>query len=74
MVYVKKNSFMKVNVNNKAVETMASTLSQLVTELNLPENGVAIGVNNRMVPRGTWGDYPLSEGLNIVVIKAACGG
>lgn len=65
---------MKVNVNNKAVETSASTLSQLVEELHLPENGVAIGVNNRMVPRGTWSDYQLSEGMSLVIIKAACGG
>lgn len=65
---------MKVNVNNKAVETSSTTLSQLIEELKLPENGVAVGVNNRMVPRGTWQDYQLAEGLNIVVIKAACGG
>lgn len=66
--------FMIVNVNNKAVETSASTLSQLVEELHLPENGVAVGVDNRMVPRATWHEYQLSEGMNLVIIKAACGG
>lgn len=65
---------MIVNVNNKAVETSASTLSQLVEELHLPENGVAVGVDNRMVPRATWHEYQLSEGMNLVIIKAACGG
>lgn len=61
---------MIVNVNNKAVETSASTLSQLVEELHLPENGVAVGVDNRMVPRATWHEYQLSEGMNLVIIKA----
>lgn len=65
---------MKVNVNNKAVETAATTLSELVEELQLPLNGVAVGVDNRMVPRATWADFALCEGQNIVVIKAACGG
>ena len=65
---------MIVNVNNKAVETSASTLSQLVEELHSPENGEAVGVDNRMVPRATWHEYQLSEGMNLVTIKAACGG
>ena len=45
---------MIVNVNNKAVETSASTLSQLVEELHLPENGVAVGVDTVWchAPRG----------------------
>jgi sulfur carrier protein len=65
---------MKVNVNNQSTETSASTLAQLLEGLQLPANGIAVGVNNRMVPRTEWDSYALSEGLNIVVIKAACGG
>ena len=65
---------MKVNVNRKAVETSAATLSQLIEELALPQNGVAVGVDNRMVPRTAWTDYALTEGLQIVIVKAACGG
>ncbi len=65
---------MKVNVNNQAVETTATTLHTLVEELSLPANGVAIGVNNKLVPRNTWPGHALEEGMNIVIIKAACGG
>ncbi len=65
---------MKVNVNNQSTETSASTLAELIEGLQLPANGIAVGVNNRMVPRTEWDSYALSEGLNIVVIKAACGG
>lgn len=65
---------MKVSVNNKDVETGATTLSQLTEELSLPAQGIAIAVNNRMVPRTEWTDYTLTEGISIIIIKAACGG
>lgn len=65
---------MKVSVNNKDVETGATTLSQLTEELSLPAQGIAIAVNNRMVPRTEWTDYTLTEGVSIIIIKAACGG
>lgn len=65
---------MKVSVNNKDVETGANTLSQLTEELSLPAQGIAIAVNNRMVPRTEWTDYTLTEGVSIIIIKAACGG
>lgn len=38
---------MKVQVNNKEVETTASTITGLATQLQLPENGIAIAVNNQ---------------------------
>lgn len=65
---------MKVSVNNKEVETGATTLSQLTEELSLPTQGIAIAVNNRMIPRAEWADYALNECVSIVIIKAACGG
>ena len=61
---------MKVQVNNKEVETAASTLAQLATQLQLPENGVAIAVNNRMIPRPQWDGFGLQENDNLIVIKA----
>ena len=65
---------MKVSINNKEVETDTTTLSHLTEELCLPVQGIAIAVNNRMVPRTEWADYALTEGISIIIIKAACGG
>lgn len=66
---------MKVQVNNKEVEMIpASTLTQLVTQLELPVQGIAIAVNNKMIPRTEWEKFPLQENDNLVIIKAACGG
>ncbi|WP_321332067.1 sulfur carrier protein ThiS [uncultured Bacteroides sp.] len=66
---------MKVQVNNKEVETDFSiTLAQLTAQLALSPIGIAIAVNNRMIPRTAWGTQTLQENDAIVVIKAACGG
>lgn len=65
---------MKITINNKEVDTVCCTLLQLSQELGLPEHGVAIAVNNRMIPRIEWEITPLEEGVAIVVIQAACGG
>lgn len=65
---------MKLSVNNKEMETQAATLEQLCEELKLPPKGIAVAVNNHMIPRTEWNSYTLKEGAQIVIIKAACGG
>ena len=66
---------MKVQVNNKEVETAdASTTTQLTVQMGLPAQGIAIAVNNKMIPRTEWESFTLSENDNLVIIKAACGG
>lgn len=65
---------MKVLVNNKETELNGSTVADLVRELALPEKGVAITLQNRIVPRTQWEQQPLQEGDSLVIIKAACGG
>lgn len=65
---------MQINVNNKPISTTATSLSALASELSLPEKGVAVAVNNKMVPRSLWEQTLLSEGMSVVIIKAACGG
>lgn len=65
---------MNVTVNNKPVETGASTLKELAVQLELPEKGVAVAVSNKMVPRSEWEDFAITEGVSIIVIRASCGG
>ena len=65
---------MQINVNNKPLNTTATSLGTLAAELSLPEKGVAVAVNNKMVPRSQWEQTSLSEGISVVIIKAACGG
>lgn len=66
---------MNIKVNNKAMAVSEdASLSHLAKVLDLPEKGVAIAINNRMVPRVEWSEKQLAENDQVVVIKAACGG
>lgn len=65
---------MKVKINNTEVDILAQTVAQLAVDQQLPNKGVAIAVNNDMVPRTEWNDRPIHEGDDIVILKAFCGG
>lgn len=65
---------MEILVNNKPLTTSASTLSLLASELSLPEKGVAVAVDNKLVPRSGWDSFKLSEGAAVTIIRAAFGG
>ena len=66
---------MKLSVNRQAVEADAGeTLAGLLQRMSVPAEGVAVAVNNRVVPRGEWAATPVAEGMKITVIRAVCGG
>ena len=65
---------MKVSINNKQHETQAANLQELAAQLQLPQNGVAIAIDNQLKPRSSWSTTTLQEGASITIIKAACGG
>ena len=65
---------MNITVNNKQVVTEVTTLLALSEELNLPEKGVAVAIGNQMIPRSEWATTAISEGVSVIIIKAACGG
>lgn len=66
---------MNIKINNTpTVLQDGVTLAAMAADRNLPEKGVAIAVNNEMIPRGEWGAYTVKEGDDIVILKAFCGG
>lgn len=65
---------MNVIINGKPADVKAANLKELAAELNLPEKGIAVAVDNAMVPRTEWESTALSANDNVVIIKAACGG
>ena len=65
---------MKILFNQQPLEVSANNLSELSLELQLPETGIAMAVNNRLVPRTQWQEFPLQDNMSILVIKAVCGG
>jgi sulfur carrier protein len=67
---------MTVFVNDQSRALAAGTrLADLLRELGLAERkGVAIAINDEVVPRSTWPTRPLADGERILVIQATQGG
>ncbi|MBQ0029929.1 MAG: sulfur carrier protein ThiS [Bacteroidales bacterium] len=66
---------MRFKVNDEPVELPeGSSIDDLAKANNLPEKGVAIAVNNEMVPLSQWKGKVIAEGDDIIIIRAVCGG
>lgn len=67
---------MTVVINHREVEVPAActTLSELLEAEKLCAPGTAVAVAGRVVPRASWAEFPLTEGMAITVIRAVCGG
>lgn len=66
---------MKINVNNKAINcTPNSSIHEVINEMQLPQHGIALALNNQVVPKTKWKDTCVNEGDDIIIIKAVCGG
>lgn len=66
---------MKIYVNNKEHEVADHLhVDELAHLLQLPAQGIALAVNNRMIPRTEWSATKLPAEAHVVIIQAACGG
>lgn len=65
---------MKVKVNDKEMEISAATVADFAKDQKLPATGVAVAINNQLVPRAEWDGRAIVEGDDIVILKAFCGG
>jgi sulfur carrier protein len=50
------------------------TVADLVTELTAATSGVAVAVNDAVVPRGAWPATRLADGDRVEVLTAVQGG
>ncbi|TNF92216.1 MAG: sulfur carrier protein ThiS [Gammaproteobacteria bacterium] len=51
-----------------------TSLSDLITELDLTNKRIAIEVNREIIPRGNFHDHELQEGDKIEIVHAIGGG
>ncbi|MTK54055.1 sulfur carrier protein ThiS [Paludibacter sp.] len=62
---------------NEQIQEIASDVNvhRLVTEvLQLQIGGIAVAINESVVPRSAWKSTTLTENDKLLVIKACCGG
>jgi len=66
---------MRLIVNNKPENYPLEHLNQLLQELDLLESkGIAVAVNNKVVPKTSWNAFQLTENDTITIIRATQGG
>lgn len=66
----------KVYLNNEEVETgSANSLDRFLSEMNLQGyGGMAVALNNVVVPKSQWEKQQLQNDDKIIVIRATAGG
>lgn len=64
----------KIKINNEETQVECTCVQELAMHLQMPDRGVAVAVNNRVVPRTAWAETQLHDGDSVTVIKAAFGG
>lgn len=66
---------MEIDVNGvKQTIHENSTVTELMTQLDLPAIGVAVAVNQQVISKVKWDETKLIAGDEVIVIKATCGG
>ncbi len=66
---------MNIKVNGKNVEIKeGATVSEVLASQNITPAGIAVAVDNTVVPRGKYATTTLSEGQSLLIIKAFYGG
>lgn len=67
---------MEVHVNHQKQHTEeGSTLSQLLNQLGFKESGgLAVAINEQVVPKAEWDRYALQPADHITLIRATQGG
>ena len=67
---------MLVSVNNQSVTLpLACSLAGLVDQFGFRDRkGMAIAVNQQIIPKSTWDSYALNENDQVTIIHATQGG
>lgn len=65
---------MQITLNGEPRETKATTLAELVAELSLDPNKVAIERNLEIVPRSLHAGTPVTEGDRLEIVQFVGGG
>ena len=66
---------MKVNINNAEIELIdGETLAQALEKAGITPSGIAVAINETVVPKTEYATRQLAEGDSILIIKAFYGG
>ena len=65
-----------IHVNGEEAAVAAETIAELLTSRGVPTDGrgVAVAVNDTVVPRAAWASTPLGAGDRVEIIRPVVGG
>ncbi|MFD0993087.1 sulfur carrier protein ThiS [Tenacibaculum geojense] len=63
----------KVNDNTKQIQEQL-TVANLIDELKIQSNGIAIAINNSIVKKEDWHNVQVVNNDNILIIQSTQGG
>lgn len=65
----------KLLVNEKSIEISNDfNILQLLNQINSPQDGIAVAVNNAIILKNSWESKTLLENDNVLIIQATQGG
>lgn len=66
---------MNILFNNQSLEFSESfSITELLRTQGIEPKGIAVAVNNRVVPRSKWEETAVNDGDKVTMIRATCGG
>ncbi|MCT8344896.1 sulfur carrier protein ThiS [Photorhabdus kleinii] len=66
---------MKITVNDQPMELMAPlAIQQLLEQLERTQPGMALAINQIIIPRSEWNTHQINDGDNILLFQAIAGG
>ncbi|NDL00972.1 sulfur carrier protein ThiS [Photorhabdus bodei] len=66
---------MKITVNDQPMKLMAPlAIQQLLEQLDRTQPGMALAINQIIIPRSEWNTHQINDGDNILLFQAIAGG
>ncbi|MGE0561644.1 MAG: sulfur carrier protein ThiS [Flavobacteriales bacterium] len=66
---------MDIQINNKGIQiNSAISVENLITLQHISGNGIAVAINQSIIPKSEWATTIIKENDNILIITATQGG
>ncbi|MFZ6746848.1 sulfur carrier protein ThiS [Undibacterium sp. JH2W] len=63
-----------IQLNGEKRQLASSLLADLIAELNLSQQAIAVAVNRQIIPRSRWTEHQLQVDDKVDVVRAIGGG
>lgn len=64
----------EIQLNGEKRQLTSAQLADLIAELNLSQQAIAVAVNRQIIPKSQWAEHQLREQDNVDVVRAIGGG